>query len=158
MHVVTLAHREQGLLVVPGNPRQIQGLEDLGREDLTFINRKTGSGTRLWLDQQLSSLGVEAAQIQGYTQEVSTHSQVVEAVLQGEADFGLAVLAAARQHDLDFIPLFEERFDLVIPEEHYQSALLLPALEYLHTAVFRTAVQGLGGYDPQATGKETQLP
>lgn len=158
MHVITLAHREQGLLVPPGNPQQIRSLEDLGRDDLTFINRKTGSGTRLWLDQQLGALGVESTQIQGYTQEVSTHSQVAEAVLQGEADLGLAVLAAARQYNLDFIPLFEERFDLVIPEEHYQSALLLPALEYLHTAEFRSAVQGLGGYDPLETGKETQLP
>jgi putative molybdopterin biosynthesis protein len=158
MHVVTLAHREQGLLVAPGNPQQIQGLEDLGRDDLTFINRKTGSGTRLWLDQQLGALGVAFTQIQGYNREVSTHSQVAEAVLQGEADLGVGVLAAARQYDLDFIPLFVERFDLVIPEEYYQSALLLPALECLQTAQFREAVQGLGGYDPQETGKETRLP
>ncbi len=157
MHVVTLAHREQGLLVAPGNPHQIRGMEDLGREDLTFINRKTGSGTRLWLDQQLQALGVESAQIRGYNQEVSTHSQVAEAVLQGEADFGLAVLAAARQFNLDFVPLFEERFDLVIPQEHYQSALLVPALDYLHTAQFRTSVQGLGGYDPQESGNEIQV-
>ena len=79
-------------------------------------------------------------------------------MLQGEADLGVGVLAAARQFNLDFIPLFEERFDLVIPETHYQSVLLLPALEYINTAQFRTLVQGLGGYDPQETGKETQLP
>ncbi len=157
MHLVTLTHREQGLLVAPGNPHQIQGLEDLEREDLIFINRKTGSGTRLWLDQQLDRLGVESAQIRGYNQEVSTHSQVADAVLQGEADLGVGVLAAARQFKLDFIPLFDERFDLVIPEAHYQSALLLPALEYLHTAQFRTAVQGLGGYDPQETGNDIQV-
>ncbi len=157
MHVVTLAHREQGLLVAPGNPRQVRSLEDLGREDLTFINRKTGSGTRLWLDQQLRILGVESAQIRGYSQEVSTHSQVAGAVLRGEADFGVGVLAVARQSNLDFIPLFEERFDLVLPDDHYQSALLLPALAYLQTAEFRSAVHGLGGYDPQETGKETQL-
>lgn len=158
MHVVTLAHREQGLLVAQGNPQQIQGLEDMVREDLTFINRRQGSGTRLWLDQQLLSLGVETSQIHGFTCEVSTHSQVAQAVVQGEADLGLAVLAVADQYDLDFIPLFEERFDLVIPDEHFQSALLLPALDYLNTTQFRTAVQGLGGYDPQETGKETKLP
>jgi putative molybdopterin biosynthesis protein len=158
MHVVTLAYREQGLLVAPGNPRQIGGLEDLEREDLTFINRRKGSGTRLWLDQQLSNLGVEITQVQGYNQEVSTHSQVADTIRQGKADFGLAVLASARQFNLDFIPLFEERFDLVIPDEHYQSALLVPALEYLNSARFREAVQGLGGYDPVETGKDTQLP
>jgi molybdate-binding protein/DNA-binding HxlR family transcriptional regulator len=158
MHVVTLAHREQGLLVAPGNPHQIHSLEDLGREDLTFINRKKGSGTRLWLDQQLKTRSMQTADIQGYNQEVSTHSQVAEAVLQGAADFGLGVLAAAKRYNLDFIPLFEERFDLVIPDENYRSALLLPALEYLNTAEFRLSVQKLGGYDPQETGKETQLP
>jgi putative molybdopterin biosynthesis protein len=158
MHVVTLAHREQGLLVAPGNPHQIRGLEDLGREDLIFINRKRGSGTRLWLDQHLQTLGLGSTPIRGYDREVSTHSQVAEAVLRGEADLGLAVMAAARRFDLNFIPLFEERFDLVIPDEHYQSVLLLPALEYIHTAEFRSAVQGLGGYDPQETGKETRLP
>jgi putative molybdopterin biosynthesis protein len=70
----------------------------------------------------------------------------------------LAVLAAARKFNLDFIPLFVERFDLVIPDEHYQSALLLPALDYLHSAQFRSSIQGLGGYDPQDTGKDTRLP
>ncbi len=158
MHVVTLAHREQGLLVAPGNPLGIRGLEDLTRTDITFVNRKMGSGTRLWLDYQLGALGIESAQVRGYTTDVSTHSQVAAAVLRGDADIGLGVLAAARQVNLDFIPLFEERFDLVIPEEHYQSALLLPALEHLHTAQFRTAVRSLGGYDPQDTGRETRLP
>jgi putative molybdopterin biosynthesis protein len=157
MHVVTLAYREQGFLVAPGNPRRIQGLADLGRDDLTFINRKSGSGTRLWLDQQMRSLGVEPAQIRGYTREVSTHSQVAEAVLRGEADLGVGVLAAGRKSGLDFIPLFEERFDLVIPHEHFQSALLLPVLDYLHTAEFRRAVEGLGGYDPQEIGNEVQV-
>jgi putative molybdopterin biosynthesis protein len=157
MHVVTLAHREQGLLVAPGNPRQIQGLEDLGRDDLTFINRKTGSGTRLWLDQKLRSLGAETAQIRGYEQEVSTHSQVAEAVLQGEADFGLGVLAAACQFNLDFIPLFQERFDLVIPEESYHDPLLAPALETIQDLDFRQAVSALGGYDTAHTGEDLSI-
>jgi putative molybdopterin biosynthesis protein len=157
MHVVTLAHREQGLMVAPGNPHQIRGLNDLGREDLTFINRKSGSGTRLWLDQQLRKLGVESAQIKGYEQEVNTHSQVAKAIVEGKVDIGLGVLAAARHFELDFIPLFTERFDLVIPDEHFQSALFFPALDYLHSAHFRAALHKLGGYDPQETGKEIQV-
>ena len=110
------------------------------------------------MDQQLTSLGLETTQIRGYDQGVSTHSQVAEAVLRGEVDVGLGVMAAANKFGLDFIPLFEERFDLVIPDEHYHSTLLLPALEYLHTAEFRTAVQGLGGYDSGETGKDAHLP
>jgi len=157
MHVVTLAHREQGLLVAPGNPQQIRCLEDLERDDITFINRKTGSGTRLWLDQQLGKLGVDSAQIRGYDQEVSTHFQVAEAVLQREADFGLGVLAAARQFDLDFIPLFEERFDLVIQDEYYMDPLLTPALEIINDLTFRQAVSALGGYDTTHTGENLPI-
>ena len=106
----------------------------------------------------MKSLGLESCPIRGYDREVNTHSQVAEAVLNGQADLGLAVLAAARKLDLDFIPLFQERFDLVIPEEQYHNALLLPAMEYLHTNQFRTTVQSLGGYDPQETGKDICLP
>jgi putative molybdopterin biosynthesis protein len=157
MHIVTLAHRQQGLLILPGNPQGIRGLEDLVREDVLFINRKIGSGTRLWLDQQLRDLNIETDFIRGYDREVNTHSQVASAVQRGSADFGLAVFAAARKLDLDFIPLFIERFDLVIPDEDFKSDLLLPALEYLHTSQFRRGLQSLGGYDAQYTGVETQL-
>jgi putative molybdopterin biosynthesis protein len=154
MRVMTLAHRQQGLLVASGNPRQIKSLQDLLREDIRFINRKLGSGTRLWLDQQLRAMGLDATLIQGYTQEVNTHAQVARAVRDGAADTGLAVLASARKFELDFIPLFEERFDLVMTQETYHGKLLSPALETLQTARFRTAIEGLGGYDPGATGSE----
>ncbi|MBN1668348.1 MAG: helix-turn-helix domain-containing protein [Anaerolineales bacterium] len=157
MQVVTLAHRQQGLLVAPGNPHQINGLADLSRTDLAFINRKAGSGTRLWLDRQVAQLGLEPGRIRGYTQEVNTHSQVALAVQRGQADCGLAVLAAARQAGLDFIPLFEERFDLVVPQDGYQSNLLVPAFEYLNTARFRAALAELGGYDSHETGKEIHV-
>jgi putative molybdopterin biosynthesis protein len=153
MRVVTLAHREQGLLVASGNPHNIHGLQDLGRDDLTFINRISGSGTRLWIDQQLRSMGMDTTQINGYDQAVSTHSQVAHAIMDGKADFGLGVLAAARKFELDFIPLFVERFDLVIPEERYQDPLLTPALDIIHDLDFRQAVSALGGYDTSHTGE-----
>jgi putative molybdopterin biosynthesis protein len=157
MHIVTLAHRQQGLLVAPGNPHHIQGLEDLGRDDLTFINRKPGSGTRLWLDQQLRTLGVEASQIRGYTREVSTHSQVAEAVHSGKADVGLAVLAVAQKINLAFIPLFEERFDLVIPDQGFRDPLLAPLFESLLTAFVRNWITSLMGYRSTETGKEIHI-
>jgi DNA-binding transcriptional LysR family regulator len=80
-----------------------------------------------------------------YTQEVSTHSQVADVVLQGGADFGLGVLAAARKSELDFSPLYEERFDLVIPDEHFQNPMLTTALEIIHDMSFQKVVSALGG-------------
>jgi putative molybdopterin biosynthesis protein len=157
MHVMTLAHRQQGLLIAPGNPHAIRGLADLLREDITFINREHGSGTRLWLDQQITALGLDPVQIKGYQTEVNTHTQVAEAVRQGHAKTGLAVLAAARQAGLDFLPLFEERFDLVIPDDEYNSALLLPILDVLQSSRFRRSLEKLGGYNALETGKEIRL-
>lgn len=157
IHVMTLAHRQQGLLIAPGNPFGVRGLADLLREDITFINRERGSGTRIWLDQQLNAQGIDPAQINGYQSEVNTHTQVAEAIRQGYAMTGLAVLAAARQAGLDFIPLFEERFDLVIPEDAFHSALLRPVLDVLQSGRFRKSLAELGGYNSQETGKEISL-
>lgn len=157
MHIITLAHRQQGLLVAPGNPHGIQDLADLAREELTLINRKQGSGTRLWLDQQIQTLGLDIGRIRGYTTAVDTHAQVADAVRQGRADVGLAVLAAACQAGLDFIPLFEERFDMVIPEKEFKSNLMVSALDYLHTGQFRRILENLGGYNPHDTGNEITM-
>jgi len=158
MRVVTLAYREQGLVVAPGNPLGISGLDDLARGDLTFINRKAGSGTRLWLDTQLQRLGVDTAHIRGYSTGVNTHREVAEAVRQGHADLGLAVYAAARATGVDFIPLFEECFDLVIPESRYRDPLLTPVLETINALAFRREVTALGGYDTAHTGESVIVP
>jgi putative molybdopterin biosynthesis protein len=154
MHLITLAHREQGLLLAPGNPCQIHGLEDLNRDDLSFINRKQGSGTRFWLDHQLRTLGVESAQVKGYDREVNTHSQVAEAVLIGDADLGLGVLAAAQQFELDYLPLFQERFDLVIPETYIEDESLIPFFDTLNSGSTHRELSGLMGYSTAETGRE----
>jgi putative molybdopterin biosynthesis protein len=144
----------QGLLVLPGNPFGIRGLEDLGWGDIRFINRSKGSGTRLWLDRQVNALGLDPVKIPGFTLEVNTHAEVAAAVRKGLADTGLAVQAACIREGLDFVPLFEERYDLVIPEDEFKSERLLPILEHIHTGKFIKTLEGLGGYNPHNTGKE----
>lgn len=157
MHIITVAHREQGLLVASGNPLKINDLNDLQREDITFINRKFGSGTRLRLDQQIQDLGIDKAKIRGYEREVNTHSQVAEALISGTADVGLAVLAAAQKQNLSFIPLFEERFDLVIPDQTYNDPFIAPLFNNLNEMVFRDNINNLVGYRSTDTGKELQI-
>jgi putative molybdopterin biosynthesis protein len=154
VRLVTLAHRQQGLLVPPGNPLQIHGLEDLARKEVLMINRNRGSGTWLWLDRRLSELGLAAQSVRGYEREVRTHTAVAEAVAAGRADAGLGLLAAAQKYKLDFIPLFEERFDLVMPQEQIENPALAPFFDALTSARFRQAVEGLGGYQTAHTGEE----
>jgi putative molybdopterin biosynthesis protein len=153
--LITLAHREQGLLLAPGNPKRIRGLADLARPEVTFVNRQRGSGTRLWLDNELHRLGIPADQIHGYAREVRTHTECARLVQQGLADAAVGLHAAAGQHGLDFIPFFFERYDLILPRE--QAEALHPLLDTLQTGAFRREVAGLVGYDTAHTGEQIPL-
>jgi putative molybdopterin biosynthesis protein len=154
VRVFTLAHREQGWIVAPQNPLQISTVEDLQREDIRLVNRNPGSGTRIWLDQQLRKAGLQPEQTRGYTCEVNTHTAVARAVLEGSADVGLGLRAAADQLGLDFIPLFHERFDLVIPEDFMHNPMIQVLLNHLQSQQFRQAVAEMPGYDTSHTGEE----
>jgi putative molybdopterin biosynthesis protein len=147
VRLVTWAGREQGLMVRKGNPKNIQVLADLARPDIRFINRQRGAGTRVLLDYHLHNLGISTDAIAGYELEEYTHLAVAAAVASERADCSLGVTAAARALDLDFIPLFQERYDLVIPCEHLKSKLLDPLFDLMHDAHFRNAVAAMPGYD-----------
>jgi putative molybdopterin biosynthesis protein len=153
--LITLAHREQGLILFPGNPKQIQNLSDLARPEVVFVNRQKGSGTRLWLDNELHRLGIPADQIRGYDREVRLHTECASLVQNGEADVAIGLHAAAHQAGLDFIPLFQERYDLVFPRE--QANFLMPLLDTIQTSAFRQSVNNLNGYDTTHTGEQIPL-
>lgn len=155
MQVVTLAHREQGLMVMAGNPKSIHSLADLARIDLTFINRNPGSGTRLWLDRQLQFQRIPPESIHGYNTAVSTHTESAYLVQAGKADVALGLRAASHQFGLDFIPLFHERYDIVFSRE--QGTLLSPLLDTLQTRAFRRGVEALTGYETKHTGEQIPL-
>ena len=150
VRVIGLVGRQQGLLVRNGNPKSIHSLEDLAREDVTYVNRQRGAGTRVLLDYHLDLLGIEAQGVRGYAQEEFTHLTVGAAVASGRADCGMGIAAAAAALELDFIPLFEERYDLIVPQEHYASELLAPLWDLLD---FREAVQALPGYNTDVMNK-----
>ncbi len=150
--LVNLVHRVQGLMVAPGNPTGVQGLRDLLRDDVSFVNRQRGSGTRVLLDYELRRSGLSPDGIEGYRREEFTHTAVAAAVASGTADAGLGILAAARALGLEFVPLLKERYDLVIPREHYESPLLRPLLETVRGDRFRSGVEALGGYDTSEMG------
>lgn len=153
VRIIALVGRKQGLLVPRGNPKQIQSLLDLARSDVFFINRQRGAGTRVLLDYHLNLLGIDSTKIQGYEREEFTHLAVAAAVASGRADCGLGIAAAAQALNLDFIPLFDERYDLVIPLEQCQNPLLAPLFEVLEDPHFRQTVGAMPGYDPSVMGK-----
>lgn len=152
VQVVTFAHREQGLLVKPGNPLGIASLDDLPR--VRYVNRQRGAGTRLLLDFELRKRGIAPESIPGYELEEYTHLAVAVAVASGLADCGLGVRQAAIALGLDFVPVGWERYDLVIPQEHAGHPVVVQTLDVLRSAAFITALSAVPGYDTRETGRE----
>jgi putative molybdopterin biosynthesis protein len=148
--VVRLVHRDQGLIVAPGNPLGITGIEDVAKRGLRYVNRQRGAGTRVLLDHELARSGISPEAIVGYEREEHTHLAVAAAVAAGRADCGLGVLAAARAFGLDLVPVAKEPYDLVFEPD----PILEPLWTLLESAAFRDAVTDLGGYDTAEMGRQ----
>ncbi len=149
VHVVTFAHREQGLIIAAGNPLGIKSLDDLTR--VRYVNRQAGAGTRVLLDYELGKRGIDPARIEGYEREEFTHLAVAAAVAAGRADCGMGIRNAATALELDFIPVGYERYDLVTRYPDVPMVQRLLAL--LMDAEFRAAVAAQPGYDVTEMGK-----
>jgi putative molybdopterin biosynthesis protein len=155
VEIVTLAYRTQGLMLASGNPKGIKKISDIARSNVRFLNRNPGSGTRLWLDAELRRLKVPVEKITGYENQVKTHSEAANLISQNKVDVSLGLQAAAHQNGLDFVPLFEERYDLVLPRG--QEANLNPLLDYIQTTSFREMLASLTGYNTKHSGEQIAL-
>ncbi|MEN8262498.1 MAG: molybdopterin biosynthesis protein [Nitrospirota bacterium] len=154
LKVINLVHRQQGLMVRKDNPKNIKDIHDLSRDDVVFINRQPGSGTRLLTDKCLKEKEISALDIKGYDKEEFTHMGVASTVASGAADAGMGILTAAIALGLEFIPIAKERYDLVIRGEHFNTAQIKALFQIISTdREFRNAVVSLGGYDVSDMGK-----
>jgi putative molybdopterin biosynthesis protein len=151
--VIAWVDRQQGLLVRSGNPRSIHSLADLARPEISFVNRQRGAGTRVLLDYHLAHLGIAPQAIKGYNQEEYTHLAVAAAVASGRADCGLGIAAAAQALGLDFVPLYQEQYELVIPASYFDDPLIQPVFDIVDEPAFRQAVAALPGYDISRMGR-----
>jgi len=156
--IVTFAAWEEGLIVRKGNPKGIHKIEDLARKDVTFINREEGAGARHLLDQRLEKEGMRHGDVRGYNRNADSHFQVARRVAEGLADVGMGVRSAGNLFGLDFIPLQESRYDLVVPKAYLTAHPSIGnLLEAIVSRQFRTEIEALGGYDTSETGKIRQL-
>ncbi len=153
VRLINLVMRDQGLIVLKNNPENIKSIEDLKDKGLQFINRQSGSGTRILFDYKLKTLGILPNDIKGYQNDEYTHMSVAVAVLSQRAHAGLGIQAAANALDLDFIPVVTEEYDLVIPERFYNTKKIQVLLETIKTKEFQKRVIALGGYSTKNTGK-----
>jgi len=153
IRIVTLVHRQQGFIVPKGNPKGIASIHDLFAEDIRFINRQAGSGTRVLLDYELSRNDLDGDTIGGYEQDEYTHMAVAVAVLSGKVDVGLGIKSAANALGLDFVSLVEERYDLLIPGELFDTPMIQAVLAVIDKPLFKETVERMGGYSTRDTGK-----
>ena len=151
--VIGLVRRIQGLIVKKSNPKNIRHFMDLIRPDVLFVNRQRGSGTRMLLDFELKKLNISSNQINGYPREQYTHLSVAADVASGIADVGLGILAASKALDLDFIPIGEEQYDLIIPKEFYSLPNIQALLSVMAHSDFSTSIIRYGGYTCNKSGQ-----
>ncbi len=154
VRLINLTHRIQGLMLRKGNPKNIKALEDIVRQDVIYINRQRGAGTRVLLDYHLKQGNIAPDSITGYDNEETTHLAVAAGILSGKADTGMGILSAANALGLDFIPLMEERYDLIIPEEHIVLPMVARLLDIIVSEEFKKQLEGLGGYALRDTGRQ----
>jgi putative molybdopterin biosynthesis protein len=153
VRVLHFVGRQQGLIVQKGNPKNILFLQNLLDPTIQYVNRQRGSGTRVLFDYLLEKSGIGMEQIHGYEHEEFTHLSVAALVSSGRADAGLGIAAAAKALDLDFVPLIDEKYELIIPVKYADSELIAPLLDLLNDPTFQKAVQSLPGYDISEMGR-----
>ena len=151
--VVNLFHRELGFLIQPDIASQIAGFESLTGKNIRFVNRQSGSGTRLLLDYHLQKLGIVADQIDGYEKEVYTHFEVGLSIIAGEAQVGIASAAIGKLLGLAFKPITSECFDMILDQSTFFQSGVQSFIETLKTEEFRNRVEKIGGYDFLDSGK-----
>lgn len=152
--LINVSYRTQGFYVQKGNPKKIKGWSDLGRDDISVLNRRVGSSARILMDTQLKRLGIPASKVKGYDKIMKSHLTMAAAIAAGEADLAIGTERISRQiEDLDFIPLLEERFDFVIKKEMMETESVKKLIQILKDPVFRKEISRFSGNDYRDMGK-----
>jgi putative molybdopterin biosynthesis protein len=151
--VVGFASWREGLVVRPGT--QVRGLDDVARQGLRLVNREPGAQARTLLDRERLRLRLDPAELPGYDSRAAGHLQVAAAIAGGLADAGVSSEPAALAYGLDFIPLAEERFDLLLPAKHAASREVQGLLKVLTSPWLLAQIASLPGYDAERCGERT---
>ncbi|MBF6568946.1 MAG: helix-turn-helix domain-containing protein [Candidatus Binataceae bacterium] len=151
--LINFARWELGIATAPGNPLSIRGWDDLGRPHLRIVNREAGAGARMALDEALTQRKIQSHAIDGYRREVDGHLAVAAAIAAKEADLGVTIGVAADAYGLGFVPIREERYDLVIPESAMSLAPVRIVIDTLNSQRFGRELSTLCGYNTSETGQ-----
>jgi putative molybdopterin biosynthesis protein len=146
VRLVECVKRSQGLILQKGNPKRIKGIADLAVDGLSYVNRQKGSGTRILIDYLCRVNGIDTSKIYGYERTEYTHTSIAALIAAGSADAGLGVYSVAKLYDLDFVPICQEQYDLLIPDYAWELPVMQKLLSVLKSDAFRRRLEALGGY------------
>jgi putative molybdopterin biosynthesis protein len=146
VRLVSCVRRSQGLMLPKGNPKNIRGMADLAREGMRYVNRQKGSGTRVLCDFLCRKEGIDTAQIYGYEREEYTHTSVAALIAADSADAGLGIYSAAKIYGLDFVPVCDEQYDLLIPDFAWDTPMVRLLIETMRSEAFKDRLRAMGGY------------
>ncbi len=152
MAIINLVYREQGFYLKKGNPKNFKGINDLTRDDINFVNRQRGAGTRVLLDYLLEKENIKSSQISGYNKEEFTHIAAAAAVGRGSADTALGIRAAAEVMDVNFLAAEEEQYDIIIEESFLEDPRIEYLISLLNDKSLKRDIEKLGGYRTDKTG------
>ena len=150
--VVGFTAWREGLVTSTAVAATVHGLDAVAKGKLRLVNREPGAEARRVLDRERERLGLDPAELPGYHTRAAGHLQVASAVAAGLADTGVASEPAARAYGLGFVPLADERFDLVLPGQHLGSREVQGLLKVLASPWLLAQLASLPGYDPSACG------
>lgn len=152
--LINISYRTQGFYVASGNPKEIRGWRDLARRDISILNRRPGSSARVLLDGQLHRMGLDKRMVAGYEREMKSHLTMAAAIAAGEADLAVGTERISRQIEgLDFIPLLQERYDLIVHREFLETDEGEALLEILRSEAFKKEILPFSGNDYRDLGK-----
>lgn len=152
--VINIAYRMQGFYVKKGNPKRVHSWPDLLREDISIINRRPGSASRILLDGKLKNMKASPSRVNGYDNVRNSHLTMAKAVAEGEADLGLGTQRVSKRTDgLEFIPLIRERFDMVVRKSALDSKEVQMLLKVLRSDDFRKEISSISGNEYADMGK-----
>ena len=138
--------RTQGWLLPKGNPLGIQNVSDIAEKDADYANRQKGAGTRILFDLLLKEAGLSADDVNGYDREMFSHLSVAAEVKGNDNAAGLGIFPAARAMGLDFIPVSDENYDLLMTKAFFESEKGIWLRTVIQSEAFKAEVAKIGGY------------
>lgn len=148
--LVAWAIRRRGLVMREADAGSIACFSDLPGH--TVVLRQPESGAQTLLDHELTKAGIETNQLT-FTAVAHTESDAILAVAQGSADAAFGLEALARPLGLHFVPMVDERFDLLVDRRAWFDPRMQRLLSFCATSEFRDHAQTLAGYVLTEFGK-----